>query len=148
MKTIHLLVVDAPAGRFETLVLAAKELGLRVGWLDLETLPQVPEALAEANRSGAYRSVAVTARGTLAAKSIGGGLLLKDLLREHFLGCSLVLVLGQASAALGKGALASIPRLSEHPRGWSIGVGGATIELSSAELAARLRRPAGTFLAT
>jgi hypothetical protein len=148
MKPVHLLGVEGPADRFAELFAAAAELGLRVGWLDLESQPEVPAALATPARAGALRAVALSRSGTLAAKRLSGRPRLADLLREHFLGCRLVLIRGDASSLAGSHADAgsgSIARLSGGPSTWVVAAGEARLELSSGELARRLRSPAGTL---
>ena len=141
MKPIHLLGVDEGPESFAALVAAARRLGLRVGWLDLARRPEVPAALGSAVAAGAFRAVAATDGGTVSVKRVPAGPRLDDLLREHFLGCRLVLVRGEGPAA----------RLEARGDGWRIRRrpegAGRPLDLSTAELARRLRRPAATFLA-
>ncbi len=139
--------MEAPPEAFAPLVAAARALGLRVGWLDLglETEPGAP--LAAAAELGVLRAVAVgtgcTGHGrTVAVKPLAGAPVLKDLLREHFLGCALVLVRGatEASDAL----LAAAPRLSASADGYRLAgaaPGSPSVALTAEALAARLRRP-------
>ncbi|MES1211383.1 MAG: hypothetical protein ABUL63_03510, partial [Acidobacteriota bacterium] len=73
--------------------------GLRVGWLELgqpaeTTVEPVPEALASAAGLGVLRAVSVGGGRSVAVKPMRGEPVLRDLLREHFRGCSLVLVRG------------------------------------------------------
>ena len=136
MQTIHLLAVDAEPERFADLLEVAGHSGWRVGWLDLVTKPEVPAALEAATEAGVLRSVAVTQQGTLAAKRLTGGHRLHDLLREHFLGCRLVLVRGEVAA----------PRLTPLEDGFRIERPEGELRLSAKDLAGRLGRPGPTFL--
>jgi hypothetical protein len=133
LKVPHLLrVVDAP-DRFASLIEAARGLDLRIGWLDLDggTVP-VPELLAGAAALGVLRAVAVGAGRAVAVKPLRGAPVLKDLLREHFLGCALVLVRGEVDA----------PSLRSEDGGWIVAPsGGAPRRFSAEELAAALRQP-------
>ncbi|MCB1055174.1 MAG: hypothetical protein KDD11_06630 [Acidobacteria bacterium] len=135
MKTIHLLRVDGDAETFAPLVRAAAELGLRVGWLEL-TEPEAPPSLARAAEAGVLRAVAAGSRRTVAVKDRRGPTVLVDLLREHFGGCRAVLVRGEIEA----------PRVDasqvEGPgEGWRVSAGAVTLDLSTEQLAARLRCP-------
>lgn len=109
---------------------AAKEEGMRVGWLLLAATP-VPEALEEAAALGVLRAVAVGQGRTVALKAVRGEPVLDDLLREHFLGCRLVLVAGDLE----------LPELEPAADGWRVTLGdGSTRQLTTAQLVARLRR--------
>jgi hypothetical protein len=96
MKRVHLLAVDGPAVTYEPLVAAARELGLRIGWLDLPPVRAEPPPVA--GPAGAFRRVAVTDGLVVSAKPLAGPPVLRDLVREHFLGCVAVLVAGAPSA--------------------------------------------------
>jgi len=100
MKTIHLLRVTEPAVTFSELINAAKSAGLRVGWLRLESPPICDPELEDAAAAGVLRAVAVGAERSVVVKPLRGAVILRDLLREHFLGCRLVLVQGNLSAPL------------------------------------------------
>lgn len=130
MKTIHLLRVDDEAQVFEPLIRAAADIGLRLGWLQLEE-PEAPPPLARAAQAGVLRAVAAGSHRTVAVKDRKGPAVLVDLLREHFGGCRAVLVRGSVEA----------PRLSVAGEGWRIATGEGERVLSSEELASRLRRP-------
>lgn len=139
MKTPHLARVEAPPEAFASLIAAARAEGLRVGWLDLGPAVEPPAPLAGAADLGVLRAVAVGAQRTVTVKPMTGAPVLKDLLREHFLGCALVLVRGAADAPL----LASVPRLL--PTGDGFRLEGAAPSPSSVTfpaeaLAARLRK--------
>lgn len=162
MKRIHLLRFAGDPGALGPLLEAARSEGLRVGWLEVpgeEPVP-VPPRLDAAASAGAFRSVAVGAHRTVAVKRRAGAPALQDLLREHFLGCALVVVRVDRDAA-GRGdetagaAAAAGPlvrdagaALDEAP--WLKVEGDAFVveppgragrRLTAAELAARLRKP-------
>jgi hypothetical protein len=123
--------VSREARSFEDLVAAAKTEGLRVGWLMLGA-PTVPEPLAEAAALGVLRAVAVGEGRTIAVKPVRGEPVLEDLLREHFLGCRLVLVAGDLE----------LPRLEPAGEGWVVTLSdGSTRQWTTAQLVARLRKP-------
>lgn len=96
----HLLRVEAGAEHFAALVSAAREAGLRLGWLDLVAPPKPPPALEAAARLGVLRAVGVRGGRSVAVKPIRGAPVLRDLLREHFAGCAAVLVRGEVEAPL------------------------------------------------
>ena len=104
MKRIHLLSVEARADAFLELIEALRADGRRVGWLDLGGT-QVPAALTAASGAGVLRAVGVDDGVTVAVKPRKGGVVMKDLLREYFVGCSVVLVRGGEGSApsLGSG---------------------------------------------
>lgn len=151
MKRPHLLRVDEPPETFAPLLEAVAELGLRAGWLEWQTADSAsdagaepapwPPALAAAAGLGVLRAVAVGPGGSVAVKPRGGPPVAGDVLREHFLGCRLVLVRGAGGAAAGE--LAEAPRLGTGSGGrWRLEVPGqAARELSSEALAERLRKP-------
>lgn len=131
MKAV-LLEVGEPADTFAALVAAARAAGHRVGWLDFHCSPEAPGELEAAVAAGALRAVAAGSEGTLALKAVRGVPVLRDLLREHFRGCRLVLVAGTVGA----------PRLEPHGDGWSV-VADAAVRrrsLTTDELVKRLSR--------
>lgn len=138
MKRIHLLAHDGPPAALAPLFEAAGREGLRVGWLDLREVEAPPE-LETAVSGGAFRAVAVGTGRVVAMKAPAGPPVLRDLLREHFLGCALVVVRpGEGTAS----ELADVPRLDAGAGGYRVTPpGGAPRELSAETLAARLRRP-------
>jgi hypothetical protein len=133
MKSPHLLrVADAP-DRFASLIEAARVLGLRIGWLDLGgSVSPLPAPLESAAALGVLRAVAVGEGRTVAVKPLRGATVLKDLLREHFRGCALVLVRGDADA----------PSLEAEGDDWRLAPpGAASRRLTTAQLAESLRKP-------
>lgn len=171
MKRIHLLRFAGSPEELEPLVRAAAEEGLRVGWLDLAGAapPAPPEpdgspaaGLDGAVSAGAFRAVRVSPGRTVALKAVAGPPVLRDLLREHFLGCAAVVVRGSGSAAGeaddlaaagaeapsgpplrdGDAALAEAPRLVAEGEGFRVEPPGrAGRRFTAAQLAARLRKP-------
>ncbi len=133
MKPPHLLrVADAP-DRFASLVEAARSLGLRIGWLDLGgSVSPLPDPLESAAVLGVLRAVAVGEGRTVAVKPLRGAPVLKDLLREHFRGCALVLIRGDVGA----------PSLKAEGDDWRLAPPGApSRRLTTAQLAESLRKP-------
>lgn len=132
MKAPHLLRVEDAPESFSALVSAARAENLRIGWLELaETLP-LPETLQTAADQGVLRAVSVGGGRTVAVKPLRGAPVLKDLLREHFLGSVLVLVRGDIDA----------PRLRADGEGWRMAVPGeAEQALTMDQLLAKLRSP-------
>lgn len=131
MKRIHLLSVEARADAFLELIEALRADGKRVGWLDLSGT-QVPAALTAASGAGVLRAVGVDEGVTVAVKPRQGGAVMKDLLREYFVGCSVVFVRGGEP----------LPRLSAAEGGWLLEVPGAAARaLDTASLVATLRKP-------
>ena len=132
MKAPHLLRVEDPPESFLSLVEAARADGLRVGWLELAEVAPLPEVLASAAGLGLLRAVSAGGGRTVAVKPLRGEPVLKDLLREHFLGCALVLVRGAVDAPLlrrnGEGWVIDAPETAGQP-------------LTTAQLAAKLRSP-------
>lgn len=148
MKRIHLLRYAGEPEALAPLLDAVRTEGLRVGWLEVpahEPGP-VPPALEVAASAGAFRSVAVGAERSVAVKRRAGPPVLRDLLREHFQGCALVVV----RAAEGGGGqtsrlaadLAEVPELTVVDGAYGVRPPGeAASTLDPAALAARLRRP-------
>lgn len=137
MKAPHLLRVAAPPAAFAPLAAALAAEGLRLGWLELAAAPPEPLAvdLAAALDLGVLRAVAVGPGRVVAAKPTRGAPVLRDLLREHFLGCRLVLV-------AGPGAPDDLPRLALDGEGFRVQPPDeAARTFPPAALAARLRRP-------
>lgn len=85
-----MLRVDQAPAAFEPLVSALSQKRQRVGWLELEAASAVP-SLDAAAQAGVLRAVAVGGGRCVAVKRLRRPVL-RDLLREHFSGCALVLV--------------------------------------------------------
>ena len=138
MSPLHLLRVEEGPERVASLIDAARAEDLRIGWLDLAaTAAPVPGDLEEAASRGVLRAVSVGAGRSIAVKPLKGAPVLKDLLREHFRGCALVLVRGEIDA----------PLLRPDGDAWRIEVSGeAARAISTPQLAAALRqsRPWGS----
>lgn len=98
MKRIHVLRTATAAADCGPLFAAAAALGLRVGWLDLESTARTPPELEEPAALGAFRAVGVADERVVTVKPVHGAKVLEDLLREHFAGCRLVLIRGELSA--------------------------------------------------
>lgn len=136
MKFPHLLRIEDPPDRFAPLIAAVRTLGLRVGWLDLGAavapVAPLPEPLETAAGLGVLRAVSVGENRTVAVKPLRGATVLKDLLREHFRGCALVLIHGDADAA----------SLRIEEDAWIVTPpGAASRRYATADLALALRKP-------
>jgi hypothetical protein len=133
VKSPHLLRVEDPPERFAPLIEAARALSLRIGWLELGgTAHPVPPVLEAAAGLGVLRAVEVGEGRTVAVKPLRGAPVLKDLLREHFRGCVLVLVRGEVEA----------PSLRIEDSVWTVTPSGAASRNYTAEkLAETLRKP-------
>lgn len=144
MKRIHLLRHDGSPDELGPLIEAAREAGLRVGWLD-GGAGLAPEPLAAAAGAGAFRSVAVAGDRAVAFKRLGGPPVLRDVLREHFLGCALVVVTEAGAGAFGAPAareLAEAPAIEPAGGGYRVTAPGeAGRVFAPGAIAARLRRP-------
>ena len=116
----HLLQVDAPPESFAPLLAAIAAAGLRAGWLELRPPAPPAPALAAAAALGAARAVAAGGGLSVAVKPLRGEPVLRDVLREHFRGCALVLVSGAAPAG------APLPRLAAEGDGWRVTLAATT----------------------
>lgn len=128
----HLLRVERPAAECAALIAAVRNEGLRVGWLELsQTVAEpLPAGLAEAAELGVLRAVAVGAGRSVAVKPMRGQPVLRDLLREHFRGCTLVLIRGAVDS----------PFLEPWGHDWRVTAGGEAREYTTVELIATLRK--------
>jgi hypothetical protein len=133
LKFPHLLRVEDFPTTFAPLIEAARSLGLRIGWLELNGKAHpVPPMLEVAAGLGVLRAVEVGDGRSVAVKPMRGAPVLKDLLREHFRGCALVLVRGEVDA----------PSLRSEDGGWIVTPpGSASRRFSAEDLAAALRKP-------
>lgn len=141
MKRIHLLRYEGEPAALEALFEAIRAEGLRAGWLELDSQPGGAGPAGDAVAAGAFRAATVAPGRVVSVKRVAGPPVLRDLLREHFLGCALVVVRGGEGSALDA-ELAEAPIL--EPVGESLRVrppGQSALDLAPEELAARLRRP-------
>jgi hypothetical protein len=133
MRRIHLLRVGEGPRAFAPLLAAAAAAAVRLGWLELAAPAPLPAEARDALLAGAERMVAVGEGWTLSARRRPGAPVLRELLRQQFLGCAAVLVHGEVEA----------PRLA--PLGgdsWSVqAAGGPERRLGTAELLSALRAP-------
>ena len=124
--------VDATADNFTALFEASRSASVRIGWLDLTTAPEPPAGLATAAAGGALRAVSVVGRQVVSVKAMGGEPVLRDVVREHFTGCRLLLVRGELDA----------PTLVPNSGAWILRrLDGVEKTFSTAELLAALRSP-------
>lgn len=94
MNAPALVAVEADAAAFAALFAAAAKRKTRLGWLELGASVEPPAALAGAVAAGAFKSVVAGDGSVVTVKRVAGRPVLRDLLREHFLGCAAVLVRG------------------------------------------------------
>lgn len=136
MKRVHLFRVNQPVESFARLIESAAAAGLRVGWLELQE-PTLPTEVARQLETGIAQVVVAGERRTLTARARRGPAVLADLLRQHFLGCDLVLVAGELS----------LPALDAVADGWRLAaLGGEERVLATDQLLAELRRPVAAAL--
>jgi hypothetical protein len=112
---VKTLVLETRTGRdeFHPLVEAAHEAGFRVGWLEWSQAHPLPAVLEGAlDRGSPFRTVTVAPSGVVAAKRVEGAPVLKDLLREYFSGCRLVLLRG------GDRGRTHLPSIDPDDGGW------------------------------
>ncbi len=98
MKAPRIILVEGTLEQYSEMVQKESAAGRRVGWLDMNAATALPERFDRAGSIGVFRAVEVGATATLSCKPRKGSVVLKDLLREHFLGCSVVLVRGYDQA--------------------------------------------------
>lgn len=132
-KTPHLLRFDGEPVELAPVIEAARKLDLRVGWLDLGAPPELQGPLADAANLGVLRAVAVGGGRSVAIKPLRGTPVLRDVLREHFRGCALVVLRGATD-------------LPELARGdardeWLVRTGAGERATTAERLAASLRSP-------
>lgn len=134
----HLLRVERPVVEFERLIAAVRHQGGRVGWLELAESPAepCPPSLAAAAERGVLRAVAAGGGRTVAVKPMRGDPVLRDLLREHFRGCLLVLV----ETASARGGI-DLPHLEPRDGGWIVRAADHEKAFDTDELVTALRRP-------
>jgi hypothetical protein len=143
----HLLRVEEGPERFAPLLAALGAAGMRAGWLELGAAEAAAASLESAAAFGARRAVAAGGGRSVALKPLRGEPVLRDLLREHFRGCTLVLVQMRVrvpAAPPPPGVpLAPVPALYPSGDGWRIVPGGdaAAQQFPPPTLLAALRRP-------
>jgi len=130
VKRQELLGVDEPASAFGALAKAASLAGVRIGWLDLAGPPQPLPSLAEAATSGFRVAVEAGPEFSLTVRRRRGAPVLRDVLRQNFAGCRMVLVRG-----MGAG-----PKLAAAPEGWSLKGESRVIHLDTSTFLDRLAR--------
>ena len=124
-------IVGEPAD-FAPLFEAARERGVRIGWLELDSDAAPPPTLTGPPLTSAFRAVAVGSSATVVVKPRKGAPVLRDLIREHFLGADVVLVKG----------LDLFPKLRNGDGSWVFGESAVRERrLSLDELFARMRKP-------
>lgn len=131
MRRVHQLCAEQPPSEYASLVEAARQIGVRIGWWENITVTP-PAPLAAPTDAGFFQSIAVGADATLSVKRRIGPAVARDLIREYFLGCDLVLMAGRAE----------YPCLKRLESGWVVTLpDGAENEFTTQELIAALRRP-------
>jgi len=132
VKTPVLFSVSGDASDYEPLFAAARERGARIGWLELDGAAArrpMPEGLPF---TGAFRTVEVSESWTVSTKPRKGPAVLRDLLREHFLGADVVLVRG----------IDLYPKLARRDDAWDLEeAAGRKLRLSTEALLDRARKP-------
>jgi hypothetical protein len=148
LRQPHLLRVEEGPERFAPLLAALAAAGLRAGWLELGPAAPAAGSLESAAALGARRAVAAGGGRSVAVKALRGEPVLRDLLREHFPGCALVLVRVRGAeppepSVPGGVPLAPAPALFPSGDGWRIARAGdaAAQQLDTPGLLAALRRP-------
>ena len=145
MRQPHLLRVEEGPEGFAPLLAALAAGGLRAGWLELGPAEPAAASLESATALGARRAVAAGGGRSVAVKVLRGEPVLRDLLREHFPGCALVLVRvrGADPPAPAGVPLAPAPALFPSGDGWRIARAGdaAAQQFDTPGLLAALRRP-------
>ena len=128
----HALRVAEDGAAFRSLFAAIRERGERAGWLELGAPPRAGGAIDGTVDDGAWKVVAVEPDRSVAVKTRRGPAVLRDLMREHFGGCRLVLVRGDAE----------LPALRPRDDGWEVvGLDGEVRRFTTAELLRALRSP-------
>jgi hypothetical protein len=129
VRSPALVAVDDEPAAFAPLFDAARAAGLRVGWLDLRA--GLAPAASAALDSGAAKAVEVADGRVAAVKRVAGPSVLRDLVREHFLGHAVVLVRG----------LDGSPRLATADGGFRFADAAGERRLDAASALAELARP-------
>lgn len=142
MRPPHLLRVEDGPEHFAPLLAAIAAAGLRAGWLELGPAEPAAGSLEAAAALGARRAVAAGGGRSVALKLLRGEPVLRDLLREHFSGCALVLVRAPGAPPTAV-PLAAAPALSPAGDGWRIEPAGdaAAQQFDTPGLISALRQP-------
>lgn len=152
MKWLHVLVVEQLDQKAEELLRTVAATGLRCGVLRQMPLPPCSE-LEQLAIDGVTRVAAIDTRGSLLLKPRRALPSLRNLLREQFLGCDVVLLACAADSELLESTSAwdgvvRVVRLQAEADGWRLITAAASddgarhgISLGDKELASRLRRP-------
>jgi len=101
VKMPRIILVEGTLNQHAEMVEREAKAGNRVGWLDMAADETNDNNCAGAKRVDIFRAVEVGSRTTLAYKPRHGPAVLKDLIREYFLGCSVVLVRAAAGSENG-----------------------------------------------
>jgi hypothetical protein len=126
----HALRVTDAIDAFRSLFTAIAERGERAGWLELDATPSVSPG--ENDGAEVWKRVVVEERRTVAVKTRRGPPVLRDLLREHFRGCQVVLVRGDVP----------LPALRPNGPDWELRPLDDTVRrLTTDELVRALRSP-------
>jgi hypothetical protein len=145
LRPPHLLRVEEGPERFAPLLTAIAAGGLRAGWLELGAAEPAAASLESAAALGARRAVAAGGGRSVALKPLRGEPVLRDLLREHFPGCALVLVRvrGAEPPAPAGVPIAAAPALFPSGDGWRVARAGdaAAQQFDTPGLLAALRKP-------
>jgi len=129
----HVVAVSGDVEGFGELISHLGDLGLRCGWLEWREPGLVDQSLGMAVDMGAFRAVAVGEERTVAVKRMKGPAVLRDVVREYFKGCAVVLVVGGPPG---------LPMLRAKGDGWELrGVDGEVRSLGLEALGGRLRGP-------
>jgi hypothetical protein len=128
----HALRVNEGSAAFRSLFAAITERGERAGWLELDApASAAPAAPDQTAGDEVWKEVTVEERRSVAIKSRRGPPVLRDLLREHFRGCRVVLVRGDAE----------LPELRPRGDDWELLAGGEVRRLTTTDLVSALRAP-------
>ncbi len=139
----HLLRVERPVVEFGNLIAAMRHEDERTGWLELpgEAAGQLPESLEAAAGAGVLRAVSAGGGRSVAVKPMLGEPVLRDLLREHFRGCRLVMISVHGTPPAGRGEI-DAPLLQPDGADWTVKMkDGRTARWTTGKLIEALRKP-------
>ncbi len=95
MKAPALVAVAHDPEAFAPLFAFARARGARIGWLDFVAGSEPSIIVESSELASLFRTVTVSPGRLVATKRLPGAPVLRDLLREYFLGCGVVLVRGR-----------------------------------------------------